>query len=56
LVWRLQAGLAWDSFDLSLLYYSYPGSLQSAKLDYLEIDAAASYTFFDWLTHGVANL
>jgi len=43
------------SFDLGVFYYAYPASLGIAKLDYLEIGTAASYTFFDKLTVGVTN-
>jgi uncharacterized protein (TIGR02001 family) len=43
------------SFDFGVFYYTFPGSLQSWKLDYVEFGSAASYTFFDKLTVGVAN-
>lgn len=43
------------SFDLSVLYYTFPGALETWKLDYVEFGTAASYTFFDRLTLGVLN-
>jgi uncharacterized protein (TIGR02001 family) len=42
-------------FELGAYYYSYPGSLGSAELDYLEIGTGASYTLFKKLTLGVTN-
>jgi uncharacterized protein (TIGR02001 family) len=43
------------SFDLGVFYYTFPGALETWKLDYVEIGTAASYTFFDKLTLGVTN-
>jgi uncharacterized protein (TIGR02001 family) len=38
------------SFDLGVFYYAYPGKLPTADLDYVELDATASYTVFEGLT------
>jgi len=45
------------SFDLGILYYTYPGSLGNSPLDYrnVEFGTAAFYTFFEKLTLGVTN-
>ena len=55
--WYAGARTSWlgISFDLGLFYYSYPGSLGAAELDYVEIGTAASYTLFDQLTLEVTN-
>lgn len=54
------AGIAptWQgiSFDIGGLYYTYPGAFDpGAEFDYFELKTAASYTFFDALTLGIAN-
>ena len=38
------------NFDFGVAYYAYPGSFRSADLNYVEFDAAVSYTMFDKLT------
>lgn len=44
------------NFDFAALYYTYPGAYDPAgNFDYMEIKTAASYTFGDALTIGVAN-
>lgn len=43
------------SFDLGAFYYTYPGGLESWKLDYVEFGTAASYTFLESLTLSVTN-
>ena len=54
------AGIApeWQgiSFDIAGLYYTYPGAYDPAgNFDYFELKTAASYTFGEAFTVGVAN-